>query len=181
MLWKFCFAAIHGREEGESSNVSLCHGDELMSYCEMFFLSPLYHRASLLINILIRERWHERSFISQYRMPSVLRAPQCLDWAVEEPLASSDEGISAHKWQWLPIVSFSSFMSGVKGGDVSSYLKSMWVLSPLQQVALRHDGIFTHLLPVSLKRWGIDGKVLQRVIKRSKQVQQMSWYGTFVK
>lgn len=127
----------------------------------MFFLSPLYHRASLLINILIREPMARTVIhfsishvfsVAGTTMPRLGCCRSHLNLLMRECVCTSDSD--------YPL---SVFMSGVEGGDVCSDLKSMWVLSPLQQVALRHDGIFTHLLSISLKRWGIIGKVLQSV------------------
>lgn len=135
----------------------------------VFFLSSLYHRTSLLINILIREPMARTIILSQYRMSSMLRAPQCLDWAVVEATCifwwgniCAQATVITH-CQFHGYLRFSlPFMSRIKGWDAFSDIDSMWVLSPLQQVALRHDGISMHLLPISLKRWGIFGKVLSK-------------------
>lgn len=155
-----CFAAIHGREEGESRCFIVpWWRNEFRSCCEVFFFPPLYHGTSLLINILIREQMTRNT--SHF---SILHAFNIAGTTMPRLVVEEDTCIFCESTDWgiWPQVMFDCLLSGSWVPEFSSHLcmkfwevemfatisscwDNMWVLSPLQQVVLRLDGISPNL------------------------------------
>ncbi len=118
----------------------------------------MYHRASLLINILIREpmaRTVVHFSISHAFSVAGTTMPRLDCWRshlhlMREYLRTSDSD--------YPLSVFPHLCLELRV-EMFALISSMWALSPLQQVALRHDGIFTHFFSRSLLRGeGLLGK-----------------------
>lgn len=123
------------------------------------FFSQLYHGTSLLINILIREQMTQN--ISHF---SILHAFNIAGTTMPRLVVEEDTCIFCESTDWgiWPQVMFDCLLSGSWVPEFSSHLcmkfwevemfatisscwDSMWVLSPLQQVVLRLDGISPNL------------------------------------